>query len=243
MNRILCRRPVLGVSPAGSSGGPRPVDPGRLEVALVVTTTVRCGLRVGRRCTTFEFVGAQGVLQLPSAVLEESARSVCVYDLNPSHGRSGRRFPRESRVALSDPLSFELHRWSWSNPTPWCCRQELRLEYHSQSHDRRCADSYISFRRHSGLLSQYIHFRSALEASLRRRTYGRSGRQFLVSWGYVKDSSERAGADAGWIDEVRVDGTVYEDIALNEPRRSTPNGSGSRGRRFRADTTKCYGGH
>ena len=33
----------------------------------------------------------------------------------------------------------------------------------------------------------------------------------------MKDSSERAGADAGWIDEVRVDGTVYEDIALNEP--------------------------
>ena len=40
---------------------------------------------------------------------------------------------------------------------------------------------------------------------------------YHVSWGYVKDSSERAGADAGWIDEVRVDGTVYEDIALNEP--------------------------
>ena len=40
---------------------------------------------------------------------------------------------------------------------------------------------------------------------------------YLVRWGYVKDGSGRSDADAGWIDEVRVEGAGYGDIALNEP--------------------------
>ena len=40
---------------------------------------------------------------------------------------------------------------------------------------------------------------------------------YLARWGYVKDSSGGAGADAGWIDEVRVEGAGYADIALNGP--------------------------
>ena len=39
---------------------------------------------------------------------------------------------------------------------------------------------------------------------------------YLARWGYLKDSSGHAGADAGWIDEVRVEGAGYGDIALNE---------------------------
>ena len=40
---------------------------------------------------------------------------------------------------------------------------------------------------------------------------------YRVSWGYEKDSSGRSGADAGWIDEIRVEGAGYGEIALNEP--------------------------
>ena len=40
---------------------------------------------------------------------------------------------------------------------------------------------------------------------------------YLARWSYVKDGSGRSDADAGWIDEVRVEGAGYGDIALNEP--------------------------
>ena len=39
---------------------------------------------------------------------------------------------------------------------------------------------------------------------------------YRARWSYVKDNSGRDGADAGWIDDVRVDGPGYGDIQIDD---------------------------